>query len=87
MEQKKHRRKANNEVGDIDINTIEKYEKMIEREGTRVKLTPPGLAMAKKRKCTVTFRTLRLPRKKFDIAPEEDIEKHLKTIRGNTVSY
>lgn len=55
-----------------DITTLEKYGKMIEREGTKVKLTPPEEAMGKKRKCTATYRTLYLPTKKVGIEAKEE---------------
>lgn len=49
---------------------------MLEREGTKVKLTSlPEATIVSEKECMVIYRNLYLPRKMIGIAPENEIEK------------
>lgn len=50
-----------------------KYAKMLEREGTKVKLILLEVTIISKRVCIVIYRILYLPTNKFGIPPEEKI--------------
>lgn len=57
---------------------------MLERHGTKVKLTHPEATIISKRKSPVIYRILYLPTKKIGIAPEEKNENGLEGIHKET---
>lgn len=54
---------------------------MLEVGGTEVKLTPTHATTINTNRCTITYRTLKVPTKKVSTVPTKEIDKVLESIK------